>query len=450
MNKKYNIEDLLRKEFKEFTPEPPDNVWESVFNRLEEESPRKKLIPVWMKVAASIAAILIPTMMVIWFAPINSTQIASTNDEVIISIKEETFINDNPTLEAQAPIEIEEDAGATKANASNNNNIQLTLPEQSNQLAEIIETPTFVENNIKIQSLPEYNFSGINNASDIIITKQELNLSETKINQPLLADNNKSPYKSSVGASISPHYSNNYYLGSMQSTGIPFESLEENLKTFSFSLQYTLQSSSRFSFETGINYFTIGQLVKEILSFGVKYDNLGTNPIDQIPMQSALTSLGEVSFTGNSLYFADIISYRIATEKDSPFGEPVLLDQFDDKISQYLSFIDIPLVVRYSLFDYKNADISIRLGVSGSYLLNNNVYLGAGDFGQIIGETKGINDFSMAGIGGISLNIPITQKLKINIEPTSRVFLTPVSQNNFSGEGHPVSFFINTGLKYQL
>ncbi len=450
MNRKNNIEDMFRKEFKDFSPEPPDHIWESIFNRLEEESPRRNKFPVWMKIAASVAALLIPTLFILWIAPKQSSQVAELNTEEIILVEESGTEVNSPSIK----LEIKE---------TTNTVLPAHIPEEAiaNDYNEVlIENQTETIKNIDYDISPIISLNVSPNINTGVILAEITNLSDfpafsansttQNIGDLVTSQKQRNSFISSIGASISPHYSNNYYLGAMQSSGIPFESLEENLKTFSFSLKYSIEGKSKLSFETGINYFTIGQLVKEILSFGVKEETANREIIDQIPYQSALTSLGEVSFTNSSIFFADIISYRIATEKDSPFDEPVLLEQFDDKISQYLSFIDVPLIVKYRLFDYNNADISLRMGVSGSYLLQNNVYLGEGDYGQVIGNTIGIKDFSMAGIGGLSVNIPLTNKLKFMLEPTARIFITPVSHSNFSGDTHPISLFVNTGIKYNF
>ncbi|MBS4012159.1 MAG: hypothetical protein KGZ97_00165 [Bacteroidetes bacterium] len=450
MNRKNNIEDLFLKEFKDFSPEPPDHIWESIFNRLEEESPRRNKIPVWMKIAASVAALLIPTLMLFWLVPKQSSQVAELNNEKIILVEENGTDLNSSSIELGITETTNTELPAYRPNetiASNNNEV---LFDNQNETITKIENDIIpvISLNVSPDIQTDVTLAEITTLSDI--PALSTNNSIQNIADLVTSQKQRTLYTSSIGASISPHYSNNYYLGSMQSSGIPFENLEENLKTFSFSLKYSIEGKSRLSLETGISYFTIGQLVKEILSFGVKEETANNQIIDQIPYQSALTSLGEVSFTNSSIFFADIISYRIATEKDSPFDEPVLLEQFDDKISQYLSFIDVPLIVKYRLFDYNNADISLRMGVSGSYLLQNNVYLGEGDYGQVIGNTIGIKDFSMAGIGGLSVNIPLTNKLKFMLEPTARIFITPVSHSNFSGDTHPVSLFVNTGLKYSF
>lgn len=453
MNYRQNdIDNLFKDGFRDFNPEPPDHVWESVFNQLEENLPVKRQAS-WLRIAAAIAALIVPSIFMLWFYPHTSYNLAdksfdySTIKNIFENIRPQT--NTNINIGSVIPDKTYEVAEET----------QITEHEIKGQT-----TTDFAEQTDAIDRISTEKYLYLNNTNKSLaqlatsekpIYINELKnpgLMESTNSLSLITEEKNNNYTSSLSASVSPSYSSNYFPDKpANSTGIPFESLEDNIKTYGFGLKYSLKGKGRFSIEAGLNYFSIGQIVNNILAFGVKEEvfNKGLDS-EPLPAQSAITSLGDVSFNNSSFYFADMISYRINTEKGSQYSEPQLLDQYDDKISQYLRYIDVPVIASYDLMNYRNADISVRLGVSSSFLIGNNVYVGESDFGPVIGETSGINRFAVAGIGGVSFGVPVTSKLKLHLEPTARMFFTPVAENAYSGKIYPVNFYLSTGLSYSL
>ncbi len=454
-NRNKDIDKLFRDEFRDFNPEPPDHVWESVFNQLEDNFPMKRR-PSWMKIAASIAALIVPSIIMLWLFPFTTYEVAEQTFEFTpVPEQEEIFesVADNISVNTKNTSSLSfnniKSANNNDLAASNTNN-----EVEANPLEEILSTDMNDKTELAYLPVNNLEFSKVFEDVPPVINTETGKQNHTELIS-LVSDKDlesNKQYISSLGAAISPQYSSNYFPNRpSKETEIPFESLEESMKTYSFSMKYSLQGPGRFGIETGVNYYSIGQVVKDIIAFGVKEELLNADfNTKSLPAQSAITSLGDINFNNSSFYFADMISHRIATEKDGQFNDPQLLGQYDDKISQYLKFIDIPLIFNYTFLEYYNVNASLRLGASGSFLLSNNVYVGEGDFGPVIGETSSINKFAMAGIGGLSINIPVTNKLNLNFEPTARMFFMPVTNNNYSGKIYPLNLFLSTGFSYSF
>lgn len=115
-------------------------------------------------------------------------------------------------------------------------------------------------------------------------------------------------------------------------------------------------------------------------------------------------------------------------------------------ITQNISYSEIPLEVRYKLFDKK-----ISLGVIGGFsylaLSENNIKIKTSNgFSQKIGETEGLAKTSLSINIGAGIDYEIFKNMKVFAEPMFNYQIKAFENSNFK----PYYFGIHTGIRYSF
>jgi len=258
----------------------------------------------------------------------------------------------------------------------------------------------------------------------------------------------------SLGAHFAPQYNFRLLRGTdgMSFSDIPFQSLEEQILSYSVGLNAYFELSPRWTLQAGISYMNMGQYVKDIMSYQhpsrlplfAGHEGSVNHP------QTIITSQGNIRLSDPHLYFADQQSYRVLTNRHAMEGTDVQsLSESQEGITQVFRFVEIPVVFRYAL--YEGGDVGLRLkgGVSASYLLNNNVFLGHDMMQNPIGKTDGLRKFNFSAIGGFAMDIPLTGNLTFHLEPTGQLFISPIVREGvMTGYAYPYGFSLQTGISY--
>ena len=131
------------------------------------------------------------------------------------------------------------------------------------------------------------------------------------------------------------------------------------------------------------------------------------------------SALGKVNNNTNAVVF----------QSDQLVPTSFAKSQSNNAIEQEFASIDIPLMVRYKLVDYK-LGIHLLGGFSGSILVGNNAYLNYEDTREKMGKTEDIRPFNVSANLGITFEYPILKNLHFIAEPGFRYYLQSFSQDN--------------------
>lgn len=452
------FEENIKRKMLDFEAEPPQDLWDSIEQKLDNKG-SKKAVFVWRNVAAAAAILLI----------IASGSLMLTN---IIIPGSETITAETtaPSSEINQPAS-ERPAGANspdlkmKSGAMEGENNYAPIGE-SNPLRllskqdqqEIQSQPTILtaslpvaikslsgklqqsfspENQISLtQSLPLNNFYDLASRTD----------SDIEIDYK-----NDAPSRFTLAAYFAPQQTYRYQSNNVSN---PMQSLESEILSFTSGMMVKYRLSKRLEIQSGLGYNRIGQNVHDIASFSHPsnmplYSNDGAT-IGAHP-QSMSTSMGGIIFNDQSLYFADISSSRIITTKGSYDESNVnLLNKSGTGLIQHFEYLELPLSLRYKFLD-KQFDISAKAGVAASYLLSSKVYLQGKQFNSPIGESVGVSSFNFSAMGGLVFSYPLTNQMDINIEPTASMFIRPIGQvKNLSSETYPYSWSVLMGISYRM
>ncbi len=438
----------------DFEAEPPQDIWHTIESRLDEKDSRKAVF-YWKNIAAA-AAILLLLASGSFFLP-----------EIFNPISEPALVI--------APAEPANDVVPTPNNTLQSSQQQQQIQQQSSasnqpenlKLQFATATPTVKETSQE-ENLPTSLLSYIippkvgsiihqqqhqqpaTKQTYAIASIQNTSSESSNLTHTLASNDMLTPSSFALAAYFAPQQTYRYH----SAGGSSLQSLETQMMNFSagMGLKYTL--NSRWEIASGLGYNRIGQNIHNIASFShpsqtALYSDdgmrIGAHP------QSMSTSMGGIIFTDQSLYFADISSTRIITQKGSyDDGIVNLLNKSGTGLVQQFEYLELPLSARYKILE-KAISIYAKAGITANYLLSGNVYLQGKQHDTSIGKSVGVSKFNFAAMAGLAFSYPITHQMSVSLEPTANMFLRPMGQvQNLTKETYPYTWSVQLGVSQKL
>ncbi len=450
---RHYIDQRIQEKLEGLKINPPVESWVHISDALD-NMPRRRFLPLFFRVAASLA-VLVVAVFSFWFLMPEGT------------IQDASIATDVPATELVPMVAAEGQAqGATRAGLLQR---AVTSPRPDGLLfAESSELPAFAASHSTTRPLdafaamltssdgPAAHF-GL--TSDLFEADTERSITGIgdRVSDYFARTRVRAPSNIRFGAHFAPGY--NYRLladnNDFGFQNIPFEALEDRIMTYAVGFSTSFRISPAWSVQTGIGYNNMGQYVRDIMV----YSHPAHMPLYQQDLNSSktyhpqtiITSQGSIRLHDPYHYFADVQSFRVLTNKQS-FDETEIrtLKKSAEGITQVFRYMEVPLIFRYHILR-RNVGLQIKGGVAGNYLMQNEVFAGRNTMQKSIGETYGVRQLNLSAIGGLSLDIPLTGKLIFHMEPTAQIFLSPVSeQGMMTGRAFPYSYSVRTGLSYGL
>jgi hypothetical protein len=437
--KEANIDLLFRNGLKDFEVLPPPGVCDNILSSVKIKS--KSYI--FLRIAAVITVLLtisfltyrwnrelspVPPGSVITFNvqasspvfynPIDNSQFL-TEKRIIPAMSSSVVL---AALENQTVVynEIEEIASPEQImNVPETRNLYLTKNATFYGL-ELKQLNTTQENSIKIQ-YPDLQYSTVN-----------------PIAKPMK--------RWSIAALASPTYYSSFNSGNEQLNS-QAASPEEPLFSYSGGFAFSYKISKRFSIQSGIYYSSLGQKVDGIYSFSgfQKYNNSKGGPNFIVP-----TTSGTVYASNPDVFLTAYGDGKVLTAYNNDVFDPkkASLQYISNSLTQNLSYLELPVIVRYKIID-KMIGINLIGGLSYNLLVNNSAYAMKDGSKYSVGDTKGLNPLALSSSLGMGMEYNLSDKLSLNIEPTFRYYLNPFSVATGSFI-HPYSFGVFSGVSYKF
>jgi opacity protein-like surface antigen len=275
----------------------------------------------------------------------------------------------------------------------------------------------------------------------------DINVEEyTPLYLPEIPVNNKTE-RWTIAALVSPTYMSSFHTGE-NAVADQLVSAEQPIVSYAGGVALSYKVSKRFSVQSGLYYSSYGNKLTGITSFAgfQNYDQMKSNHNFEI-----LTTNGTVYTSNSDIYLIDKISdNRMAAYYDKSSFDPAKasLQYLDNSLRQNLSYLELPVILRYKLVD-RAVDFNIVGGLSSNLLVNNSVYTSLDGGKYEVGKTEGLNTITFSSSLGMGMEYSFTENLSLNLEPTFRYYLNPFS--NITGmKIHPYSFGIFSGLSYKF
>ncbi len=443
--KKANIDLVFRNGLKDYEVLPPPEAWNNIIPVV-----RKKQRPLFiLRTAAAVAILLSLTFL----AYRMSRQITGSDENNFITLNDENESRQSsPVGEKITPLQIllaPSDASTLKRNSI----VPIypsETPEQNTQLTgnngDPLQNVSYLAGSDNI-SVNESKTS----VSDLLLLfepadkKIKTEDPATLFTPEILTE--KKSEKWSIAALVSPTYHTNFYPGNDQSTSRLGDD-EQALFSYSGGVAFSYKINKRVSVQSGLYYSSFGQELSGITSFGgfqdYDYSKSGRN-------FEVLTTNGLVYTNNADIFLLDSRSdTRLTTRYTKDYFDPAKanLRYIDNSLRQNFSYLEVPVIVRYKLID-KTIDFNLVGGLSSNLLVNNSVYAAVEGGKYQVGKTEGLNLITFSSSLGMGMEYNISNNLSLNLEPTFRYYLNPVSQI-LGLRIHPYSFGIYSGISYRF
>jgi hypothetical protein len=431
-----NIDLVFRNGLKDFEVLPPEDMWESIKPSVHSG---KKAFPL-LKAAASVAVIATLSFTAYrWGMEVTENKLA----DALATYQEPAF------LAANEPFNIVKPAVITlKGTAEKNADIAATpVIVRENAIEEInpdnsgkVVTEMLVADNKTMPGIQDPFRVKYPRVS--IPTYQPLNYDE-------LQDNAGVPVMErwSLSALASPTYSSQFTSSGNQFAQQVIQSDQSRI-SYTGGLGLAYKITSRFTIQSGIFYSSMDQELGGVNAYSgfQQYDNSKSDHNFEV-----VTANGTV-ITNNSDVFLNSFSLpeRIQSFYSNDVFDPVKanLSYVSSKIYQDLSFLELPVVLRYKILD-KKIGVNLIGGMSYNFLVNNSVYAMVDGGKYPVGTTQGLNTVYLSSSVGMGMEYSLAKNFSLNLEPTFRYYLNPINSGGTS-VFHPYSLGIFSGLSYRF
>ena len=438
-DRRANIDFVFRNGLKDYEMLPPPEVWENIHSSIAMGN-KRSYMPLF-KVAA--AAVIVATLSFLAYylgESLSNEQLTEmVADNQVAFSPESDFVNspvENPIViikrKSGSDIEVE------KREIISNPDIVFTetLTENNNIDVSLI--------NVKTESSPLPGLQDPISVKYAKVTSPQLEA----VTYQFLQENAEEPeiQRWSVSAIASPTYYSQFASSGNELAQQVLKS-DQTRTSYTGGLGFSYKISSRLSIQSGLYYSSLGQEVGGVNSYsGFKqYNNSkGSHNFE------VLTASGTV-FSRNSDVFLNShnLPDRVQSYTHDVF-DPVKanLTYVSSTIFQDLSFLELPLILRYKIVDRK-IGVNVIGGMSYNLLVNNDVYAESNGGKYPVGTTEGLNTVSLSSSLGMGMEYQLSQNLSLNLEPTFRYYLNPFNSSN-SGGFHPYSLGIFSGVSYKF
>jgi hypothetical protein len=448
-----NIERLFQEGLNDLYASPSKNSWDEIEKRLsKKQNNKKRLIGIWWRKAASIAAILAVFASIGVFY--NST--FSGNSSSIV-LKDD--------FKSKSDSNVMEILPARFGFSSVNRQLSITEEKFNNRIAfqvtklnSTTESATYTNKNYASNQRLTSSVSRLT-VTDITLNKgmplkfslanlgQGLETADGEVKKKSLLDVLKAEETISEGKSpvvsqweINPNVAP-VFMSSLNG-GNPLES-NLNGKTssnpnVSFGINVAYAINKKLKIRTGVNQLAVGYNTQDVVisttsssfSSSISSSNIKTN------LTSSVQFMNVPAIQNRSLSTSTNPGF-IEAQNFSSVGV----------LNHELGFLEVPLEVEYAIIDKK---IGLHvLGGASTYLLNNNeIFFEENGLSSRIGEAQNLNSLSFSANLGFGMDYNFSKTLSFNLEPKFLYQINTFQANN--SDFQPYFFGIYSGLKIKF
>lgn len=441
MEERKHIDRLYQEKFKDFEATPREEVWKNISSRLQEKQRKKRVLPLWYKlagVAAIFAFFFSYTTGLFKFNNPKTTQTTAIFEEDSINISlasqeyTENMIRSSIILQAlmqdtQNKQAIEEQAAFVKEQQSEEQVFQPIRPTKLTKLS-IAKTYSITEFEDKTSEIAEVEkkTTTIKKLRDLPVpgktTEEEVAYVEKSVPGKRLR----------ISPMAAPIYYDN--LGSGNAIDPRFNNNENSSEvTISYGINFAYQISEKLKIRSGISKVDMSYNTNNIAFIAT------VNPV----------ALRGINYGGNvpNYRIENTTSRRFSNlNASSEFNRASLASPATGYLNQQIGFIEVPLEIEYVIVD-KKIGLNIIGGGSTLFLDKNMISLNSAQFSTNLGEANNLNNLSFTTNIGLGLDYNISERFELNLEPIFKYQL-----NTFSGAGdvNPYYFGVYSGFSFKF
>lgn len=480
MSDKINMDKLVSDKFENFSVEPPVHIWANIQGQMAAKRRKVRMIYAgWISVAA-----------IVIFAFVAGWMLNERNGTVSKGIlNQQTSVQPAQRPNEGAAKEQSTDAkevGSGETDVKNEPKTisekhktmptsllvaenEITKEEEKSGLTEKVERVSFrllkgirgfveadeeiavaLRNRITSHKEKSSEVNEINEADRVLIAANAKELNEKYHTESTWV----------IGANVSPGYASHKASHSSEYARDLNYNSDEGAGNVGGGLSVQYKTNSRLSLETGVYYskngmksgsgssdrlyaaspsfdYTTGQSEK------VSGEGIFTNAVELRQGDIVMnTTAGVVNITNtpSSVFFASSNTFES--------GEYSSVITANGRFSQNFDFVEIPLYLRYNVYDKKIA-IDFMGGINAGLVVGNNAYIESNGSRQRIGSTEDISTLNISGTVGVGLGYAISKHVSLALEPRFNYYLNSINTNP-DVVFKPYRLGLYTGVYYQF
>ena len=451
LNNENNTDRLFRDKLLNHYVVPPPGVWNNVVSSMEAKKRKRRMI--WM-ISVSSAASLLLAFLAGWYIAVKFTNEKNLQADVqqIKTVDPSQVVFSQPSAKH---LDMQTDAHLFNSNervqlAENVVSISGGTPQEKVYLTLLSPMkPLLLKVFKNTSNLEAMNSTGFSD-SDRAIIAQNIEM-RNKLSEE------KKPSLWAVGVQASPVYrfeqanaakTQELYLTSNSNSS---KSSSNYLTNVSGGIKVELNTSSRFSVQSGVNYGKIAQNAGNVdvsyngqnwVNDGTAVDTkkgftTGSNGSSNNMTLKTQMGLANIAMPSGVNIASDNVKNNYSSEVTQNYG-----------LKQQADYLEIPLLIRYKIIDDRIGFLLLG-GINTNLLLSNNVSLANSQDVIAKGKIEGLNPLTFSSSVGMGVNYAITERFKLSLEPTMKIQLN--SLNKQSGyDLKPYSVGVFTGISYQF
>ena len=420
-----NIDRLFQENFKDLEIEPRKAVWNNIEAHLSGKKP-SRILPLWQKISGIAIVFLLTFSLGFNFfktsskkiqisdsadqatrKSVNTVAINAPGEPTLTPVFKKETVSEKPAANTVKKEELPPSTGVIAGNILRElGEEELLISEEEKRVAEEHKVPKNLY---------------ANNFNDEALKKSETVVASANKKEKKTADK-----KWSVGPTISPVYFSSLKKGSPVSKDLQNNNLigEEAL---SYGLKVDYKLSDKIKFQTGMNRVELGYTTQDV--------------------NAVISSSKSANHQIDSKYTGIHLSPAYSNERDVNASATYNKASVDGDLNQTFDYIEIPMEVKYNLFDSK-VGLNVVGGFSTFILTNNSVNMILSDQITNIGKANNLNTFNFSGNVGIDLDYKITTDWYLNVSPMFKYQFNTFSHD--AGNFRPYYFGVYSGINFRF
>ncbi len=464
-----HIDEVFREGLSDLNVTPPSDAWSEIENRVH----RRKVIPFYIPGLVAASLLLFVLTGSLWLIFLRKPSEKGLADHPVFSIKPEKKLSAAKKEKSKkiTPPPVEKQGTATEKTSRERPSVTVaatTAPAKkkgteplftstpvSSVSAEDISRPEKVPLALpptQLAFLSPLGAAGLygkedeavpldNSRMDDYLRAEALPVSPVLKNQP----QKKGTW--GIGGDFGPVYAYRHITEGNPMMMSYLNSSENGIISFAGNFSFFYEGSKRFSVQSGIGYYRMGQEVNDVVAFRmIKSGDLAL--LESKGNDFIVASEGKPGYSGTPVFVANRKGASgneqvdfLLTRLGSDLYEPV-----DVQLKQELEFVEIPLLLRYKIVD-RTVGLNFIGGVGTSFLVKGQTSVISDQGTTVIGDMYDLQKTNFNGTLGLGLSYKVSAALRLRLEPTLKYYLNPVYQS-LEISTHPYSIGLYTGMSF--
>ncbi len=220
---------------------------------------------------------------------------------------------------------------------------------------------------------------------------------------------------------------------------------ENGMVSFAGNLSVFYQRNKRFSFQSGVSYYHLGQVSRDVIAFRrIKSGDLAY--LRTKGNEFIHVSDGKIGYNGTPLFVANRMNPSGNDQTEYLLNRlgTGLYEPVDVHLKQDMEFVEIPFLVRYKLVD-RALGVNLIGGMGSSFLLKGQASVVSQKGETVLGNLYDLRKANINGTLGVGFSYRITSNFQLRIEPTFKYYLNPIYRNADIAT-HPYSVGVFSGV----